>query len=105
MKFFKLLLQLSIGFLMLRGPTPMGGLIGCRANSGVRDSFWDIKTSGISESSGGTGLITDQMMEIQTFLNAGWDFVDETANGTEDIWYILEGQDYPRLWWELIAEN
>ena len=30
---------------------------------------------------------------------------DETANGTADIWWILEGQDYPRLWWELIAEN
>jgi hypothetical protein len=26
--------------------------------------------------------------------------VGETANGTEDIWWILEGQDYPRLWWE-----
>jgi hypothetical protein len=32
--------------------------------------------------------------------DAGWDFVGETANGTEDIWWILEGKDYPRLWWE-----
>jgi len=24
----------------------------------------------------------------------------ETANGTEDIWWIVEGKDYPRLWWE-----
>ncbi len=40
-----------------------------------------------------------------TFLDAGWDFLNETANGTDDIWRILEGQDYPRLWWELIAEN
>ena len=31
---------------------------------------------------------------------AGWDFVGETANGTEDIWWILEGKDYPHLWWE-----
>ena len=30
----------------------------------------------------------------------GWDFVDETANGTEDIWWIDEGNGYPRLWWE-----
>jgi hypothetical protein len=30
----------------------------------------------------------------------GWDFVGETVNGTEDIWWILEGKDYPRLWWE-----
>jgi hypothetical protein len=34
------------------------------------------------------------------FLDAGWDFVGETENGTEDIWWILEGKDYPRLWWE-----
>jgi hypothetical protein len=27
--------------------------------------------------------------------------VGETANGTEDIWWIDEGQDYPRLWWEI----
>jgi hypothetical protein len=29
-----------------------------------------------------------------------WDFIDETENGTDDIWWIDEGQDYPRLWWE-----
>ena len=28
------------------------------------------------------------------------DFVGETDNGTDDIWWIVEGQDYPRLWWE-----
>jgi len=39
------------------------------------------------------------------FLGAGWDFADETENGTEDIWWIDEGKDYPRLWWELIPEN
>ena len=34
------------------------------------------------------------------FLETDWDFVGETANGSEDIWWILEGKDYPRLWWE-----
>jgi hypothetical protein len=42
------------------------------------------------------------MQTADTFLNFGWDFVDETANGTEDIWWIDEGVDYPHLWWELI---
>ena len=37
----------------------------------------------------------------RTFLDAGWDFVGKTANGTEDIWWINEGKDYPRLWWEM----
>ena len=27
--------------------------------------------------------------------------MNENENGTEDIWWILDGQDYPRLWWEL----
>jgi hypothetical protein len=45
-------------------------------------------------------MITAEMHTASTFLEAAWDFVDETANGIEDIWWILEGQDYPRLWWE-----
>ena len=32
-------------------------------------------------------------------------WMGETANGTEDIWWILEGKDYPRLWWELDERN
>jgi hypothetical protein len=62
--------------------------------------FWDTQTSGQITSDGGTGKTTSEMQTTSTFLEAGWDFVDETANGTEDIWWILEGQDYPRLWWE-----
>ena len=50
-------------------------------------------------------VINTALTEIEptaaTFLDAGWDFIDEIENGTEDIWWILEGQDYPRLWWEL----
>ncbi len=51
------------------------------------------------------GVTTVQMQTANTFLEAGWDFVDEIENGVEDIWWIDEGLDYPRLWWELIAEN
>ena len=39
------------------------------------------------------------------FLYAAWDFIDQTENGTKNIWGILEGQDYPILWWEMIPEN
>jgi hypothetical protein len=45
------------------------------------------------------------MQSAGTFLGAGWDFVDETVNGTKDIWRILEGQDYPHLWWESAEEG
>ena len=67
--------------------------------------FWNIQSSGQSTSAGGISKTTTEMQTASTFLEAGWDFVGETENGTEDIWWILEGQDYPRLWWELIPEN
>ena len=51
------------------------------------------------------GKTTAEMQTATTFLDADWDFVDETENGTEDIWWIDEGLDYPRLWWEIIPEN
>lgn len=43
------------------------------------------------------------MQTAGTFLEVGWDFVDETENGTEDIWWMPE-DDYPRLWWEITEE-
>ena len=85
------------------GGDAVGGIVGSSdAETGVADSFWNIESSGLSESAGGTGKTTAEMQTASTFLEAGWDFVDETENGTEDIWWILEGQDYPRFWWEAL---
>ena len=66
----------------------------------VTDSFWDIETSGQIASKGGSGKLTVEMQTAATFLKAGWDFVDEIDNGTEDVWWIDDGNDYPRLAWE-----
>jgi hypothetical protein len=63
----------------------------------VTGSFWDRQTSGLTTSAGGTAKTTAEMRTAKTFLTARWDFVGETANGTEDIWQIQEGKDYPRL--------
>ena len=68
-------------------------------------SFWDTQTSGQATSAGGTGKTTAEMQTAKTFLDAGWDFVGETKNGMADIWWIDEGKDYPRLWWELPAKK
>jgi hypothetical protein len=78
----------------------VGGLVGSADDGVVTACFWDTQTSGQAISAGGEGRTTAEMQTAKTFLDAGWDFVDETANGTEDIWWILEGKDYPRLWWE-----
>jgi len=69
----------------------VGGLIGFKdPDEGfVRDSFWDIETSGQSTSSGGTGKNSAEMKTMSTFTTAGWDFVE--------IWGIGENQTYPFL--------
>jgi hypothetical protein len=92
------------------GTVKVGGLVGENTlvpnqqgqyNIGIiGSSFWDTEISKQATSDGGTGKTTEEMQMTSTFLEAGWDFVDEITNGTEDIWWILEGQDYPRLWWE-----
>ncbi len=90
---------------MINGEGQTGGLVGINQSGNVSNSFWDMETSSQAKSAGGTGKTTAEMQTAKTFLDAGWDFVDETANGTEDIWWIDEGKDYPRLWWELIPGN
>jgi len=82
------------------GDERVGGLVGGNYRGKVIQCFWDTQTSGQTISEGGTGKTTIEIQTAGTFLEAGWDFVDETKNGTEDIWWILEGQNYPRLWWQ-----
>jgi hypothetical protein len=85
----------------------VGGLCGLRMGppgGDISGCFWDTQTSGQMASYGGTGKTTAEMQTATTFLVAGWDFIGETANGTEDVWWIEEGQDYPRLWWEAVGE-
>ena len=88
----------------LRG-AQKGGLLGSNWGGVVENCFWDIDTSGLTRSYGGEGKTTAEMQMADTFLDAGWDFVGETENGTEDIWWIIEGQDYPRLWWQSAEEE
>ena len=82
-----------------------GGLIGSNSNSySPKNSFWDIETSGQTRSDGrisGSGKTTIDMQKENTFTKANWDFVGETDNGTEDIWTICEGTNYPRFVWQI----
>jgi hypothetical protein len=85
---------------LVSSDTTCGGLVGVQGPGVVEFSFWDTQASGQATSASGAGKTTAEMQTAATFLDAGWDFVDETENGTDDIWWILEGQDYPRLGWE-----
>jgi hypothetical protein len=90
-----------------------GALVG--ENDGtIADCFWDRRTCGKFNMCGeqgryGTGCTSDGrkdtagMQTASTFTSAGWDFVGETENGTEDTWCICEGADYPKLTWQFVV--
>ncbi|MFO8051810.1 MAG: putative Ig domain-containing protein [Thermoplasmatota archaeon] len=69
------------------GNLNVGGFCGSNQDT-VSDCFFDNLTSGTNSSSGGTGKTTKQMMDKDTFSDAGWDF---------NIWNIIEGRTYPYL--------
>ena len=77
----------------------IGGLLGDNHGS-VTGCFWDVETSGLTASDGGVGLSSVEMRDIDTFLDVGWDFVGETDNGVDDVWWINGGRDYPRLFFQ-----
>jgi hypothetical protein len=77
-------------------------------NAWSRQCFWDTDVSGISDGVGNrdpdpvsvVGLTTAEMQLKSTFTDAGWDFMGEAANGTEDIWRkCVDGINYPGLRW------
>lgn len=80
----------------------VGGFVGSNTNDAciVTNCFWDTLTTGLSTSPGGIGKSTSEMKTLSTFTSAGWDFVDETNNGTDDIWDMDAGANngYPILY-------
>ena len=78
------------------GSNYVGGLFAASYKCNINSGFWNSETSGTNFSDGGLGLTTSEMQDIDTFLDAGWDFVDETGNGVDDIW-VMNG--YPSLFW------
>ena len=83
-----------------------GGLIGADKKGRYSGCFWDftinplLNDAGNGDKLGIFGQTTINMQKTTTFTDQGWDFVNETENGTEDIWYIYENQSYPRLRWQ-----
>lgn len=88
-----------------------GGLSGSNEEAGtITNCFWDQTTSGLSSGCGYDvattfnvlGKTTNEMKTQSTFTNSGFDFVGETANGTEDIWKIDNNinNGYPSIFWQ-----
>jgi formylglycine-generating enzyme required for sulfatase activity len=95
----------STGFVTATGESAYGGFDGSMEGeqTTVSNCFWDIDTSGQTQSVSGRGYHTPQMQQQDTFN--GWDFVGETANGTDDIWTIQEGVTYPYFGWHTDPNN
>ncbi len=73
----------------INGNSSLNGLLSGNLSTStvVTNSFWNKDISGISTSvGGGSGLSTNEMLLITTYTSKGWDFVDETINGNENIW-------------------
>jgi hypothetical protein len=82
------------------GPRLVGGLVGYNEGSSISHCYFLI-TSG-PDNGYGTPLSDEEMKQQSSFV--GWDFTNETANGTNDYWRMcVDGVDYPRLNWESIA--
>jgi hypothetical protein len=86
------------------GSKNVGGLVGELKNQATVGGFWDIETSGRSESAGGTGRSTAEMKDITTFSGAGWDIIAVALNETDPvhIWNIVNGITYPFLSWHAV---
>jgi hypothetical protein len=87
----------------VKGLDYAGGLVGRKRLAKVSASLWDVQACGQTTSAGGTGKITTEMQTTGTFLDAGWDFVGESTNGTENVWAICHGMDYPNLTWQSVT--
>ena len=85
---------------LVSGSLVPGGLVGDHISGTIDNCFWDVETSSTANSEGGTGLITAEMKQEGTYLSGGWDLVGETDNGSEDVWCVADGLDYPWLSWE-----
>lgn len=79
------------------GTDEIGGLVGENEDSNVSNSFWDIETTGLSISAGGTGKTTVEMLNVATYtdistmgLDSPWDFLGNPFDDTgyEDYWDI-----------------
>lgn len=86
----------------IEGESNTGGLVGQNYSSTSvnESSFWDIETSGQTSSALGTGLTTAEMTYLPSFLDAGWDFVNESENGSDDYWAMFANinDGYPYLY-------
>lgn len=88
-----------------------GGIVGVLATGTIADCFWDTEAMQVTDVAGyssGTitnvfGKTTAEMKTRSTFTAYGWDYLGESANGTNDPWRMcVDGIKYPILTWQYV---
>jgi hypothetical protein len=77
----------AAGFVQQPGGA-VGGLVGTGAGS-VTNSYWNVDTSGVATSAGGSGLSNAQMLNNQAANFGGFNF--------SAVWSVVPGVSYPYL--------
>jgi|GEM_PF-2429216 len=76
-----------------------GGFVGSPYNANGNNNYYDSETSGSSYTDQfSTPKLTSQMQSYSTF-SSNWD-ISKKEDYAAEIWYIDDGNDYPRLWYE-----
>ncbi|MCK4920159.1 MAG: T9SS type A sorting domain-containing protein [Bacteroidales bacterium] len=67
----------------------------------IENSFYDTDLAG-DYSMDATSRVSYDLKQACTYLEAGWDFMDEEENGLVKVWGINQdiNDGYPFLWWE-----
>ncbi len=65
-------------------------------SSTVTQSFWCVEESGQSESTEGTGIYRENILNSSTFQEAGWQFTEE--NSQPPVWKQVDGVTIPHFY-------
>jgi hypothetical protein len=82
------------------GQSFAGGLVGSNWGT-VGNSFWNIETSGMTESDGGAGKTTAAMQDIATFTDTTAEALDNPWNMTT----VAAGETNYAFTWNIVAEQ
>lgn len=71
-------------------------------NDSYNNNFFDSELSNQNSALGAEALLSAAMKQSSTYTNAGWDFMDESANGDAEVWGINPNDNnaYPFLSWQ-----
>lgn len=101
----------SYASVVVNGSTTGGLFSSAYYLSVFNNTFWDREYSGQTVTGGnkGTSKTTSEMKTLSTFTANNWDFVNESVNGTNNIWNIDAGgtinDGYPYLNWQTAGVN